>query len=144
MTPSEAAPLKIWRPQSFKDHPMKRPSYPRRAICDNVVDGDTYDCMVEMGITAYEYVRVRLSGVDAPEIFHPKSKAEVDLGLQAKDLATAKLLNKPVVLTFKSDDQVQGRFLCLVQYWDNGMLTDFGTTLTAAKLLKKDVVVTTP
>lgn len=41
-----------------------------------VVDGDTIDFMVDLGFSVYHRVRVRLNGVDAPEIYGVKRESE--------------------------------------------------------------------
>lgn len=41
-----------------------------------VVDGDTVDFMVDLGFSVYHRVRVRLAGVDTPEVFGVKRESE--------------------------------------------------------------------
>lgn len=41
--------------------------YTYRAICTNVVDGDTVDLVIDMGFRNTSERRIRLSGIDTPE-----------------------------------------------------------------------------
>lgn len=40
-----------------------------RGTIVNIVDGDTMDVRIDLGFRVYHQVRIRLNGVDAPEIF---------------------------------------------------------------------------
>ena len=53
---------------------------PYRAICRHVVDGDTYDFLVDLGFNEYRYATVRLLGVNAPEV----TGATKEAGLASK------------------------------------------------------------
>ena len=55
----------------------------------NVVDGDTYDVIIDLGFDIYHRVRLRLYGIDTPEKNTPE-------GVKAKDYVT-KLLGNNVV-----------------------------------------------
>lgn len=46
--------------------------YEYSANLKNVVDGDTYDLHIDLGLRIYSKARVRLLGVDTPEIFSVK------------------------------------------------------------------------
>lgn len=55
------------------------------ARVDRIVDGDTLDVIVELGFEITIKARVRLAGVDAPEIHGvPHSSDEYQAGLKAK------------------------------------------------------------
>jgi hypothetical protein len=45
-----------------------KPTYVYAATCVKVIDGDTYDLLVDLGFRAFEKVRVRLRGYNAPEM----------------------------------------------------------------------------
>jgi len=42
--------------------------YEYNATVDRVLDGDTVDCMVDLGFDIWVKQRVRLEGIDAPEV----------------------------------------------------------------------------
>lgn len=131
----------LWRMPTFTTHPFPRPHTVRRGWCMNVVDGDTVDCLVEMGLDVYQYVRVRLNKVDCPEIFHPKTENERLLGLRAKLAAQTLLLNKPVLLDFGAEAQIEGRYIADITYYVNAAPSDYGKYLINARLTKQDVSV---
>lgn len=142
VAPSEAPIEARWRPPAFATHPAKRPKVIRRAICEFVTDGDTFDLLIELGGGVYSYERIRLAKVDCPEIFSPKSPAELALGQQAKMAVLQLILNQPVLVDLLDESQVQNRYIATVQYTQDGGKTwkDLGAYLTDHHLLKKDVV----
>lgn len=85
----------------------------------NVVDGDTIDCLVDLGFYVSVEMRFRLNGVDTAEL-HSKDEAKRALAKQAKDFVTSTILDKEVLLqTFKQDKY--GRYLCEVFIGDNSV-----------------------
>lgn len=59
-------------PPVFNSHPVSYSDAVHleltRAICQNVSDGDTVDCLLDLGWYHYAYVVLRLRGVDTPEL----------------------------------------------------------------------------
>lgn len=55
-----------------------------------VVDGDTIDCMIDMGFDVHHKERVRFYGVNTPET-RTRDKEEKIAGLAAKEFVKAKL-----------------------------------------------------
>jgi micrococcal nuclease len=75
----------------------------------NVVDGDTIDCDIDLGLFLHATHRLRLLGVNCPEV-HGPTKAE---GLKAAEYTRVTLLGQTVrIRTAKSDSF--GRWLCQV------------------------------
>jgi micrococcal nuclease len=75
----------------------------------NVVDGDTVDCVISLGFYLTAAHRLRLLGVNCPEV-HGETKAA---GLKAAEYTRATLLGQTVrIRTAKSDSF--GRWLCQV------------------------------
>jgi micrococcal nuclease len=56
----------------------KGPSYDYRANAIGVVDGDTIDLKVDLGFTVFVDARVRLLGVNCPELHGSTAKAGKD------------------------------------------------------------------
>ena len=52
---------------------------------DKVVDGDTIDVTVDLGFKIYHRIRIRLSGYDAPETYHPTNQEEFKAGSRVKE-----------------------------------------------------------
>ena len=57
--------------------------YEYKAVVDKVVDGDTIDCTIDLGFHTWKKVRVRLSGINAPES-RTRDKQEKEKGLATK------------------------------------------------------------
>ena len=57
--------------------------YEYKAKVLRVVDGDTFDLLVDLGFASYTKIRVRAEGYDAPETWRPKSEAELEHGTRA-------------------------------------------------------------
>ena len=82
------------------------------ALITNVVDGDTYDAIVDLDFDIKISIRIRLFGVNCPEMKH-KDKA----GSDAKKFVTDLILGKPVTIDYKRHDSF-GRVLSCV--WIDG------------------------
>jgi micrococcal nuclease len=54
--------------------------YEYKAEVLRVVDADTFDLLVDVGFSITLKERFRLNGVDAPESWRPKTKAEGEHG----------------------------------------------------------------
>jgi endonuclease YncB( thermonuclease family) len=55
--------------------PVLGPAYEYRAALRRVVDGDTIDFDVDLGFEVHSFSRVRLLGLNTPEIFGPSKPA---------------------------------------------------------------------
>jgi micrococcal nuclease len=79
--------------------------YTYKAKVVYIVDGDTMDVVIDLGFNATIKIRVRIMGVDTPEVFRPKSEGEAVHGAAASRRAKELLLNKDVIIqTFKDAD----------------------------------------
>lgn len=89
--------------------------YVYNAFCTYVVDGDTIDCTVDLGFSIRYNIRVRLRGINAPEIHGNKSKdiTEKSNGLKVKQYLEELILNKHITIkTHKDLKEKFGRYLC--------------------------------
>jgi endonuclease YncB( thermonuclease family) len=84
-------------------------TYPN-VLVDNVVDGDTFDAMVDLGFETFKRVRFRLKGINCPEV-HGITKPE---GLHAKSRTTELVLNKRVTVECHEYEKF-GRSLAIVR-----------------------------
>jgi micrococcal nuclease len=71
--------------------------YTFRAHCTYVVDGDTADFVLDKGMREYSEQRVRLIGVDAPEM-HAKDDAERARAQESKAYLLSVLKPSPFVI----------------------------------------------
>ena len=121
------------KPIEFVEHPQPFEPPVYRAFCRHVVDADTFDVMVDLGLYQFAYATVRLRGVDTPEIFRPKSEEERRRGHEAKAFVEEMLLNRPCRMRTHRDAQTFGRFVADVEVFDGeawrdlaGMLREHG------------------
>jgi endonuclease YncB( thermonuclease family) len=103
----------------FSSHPTKMgPPYTEyRAICKEVYDGDTYTMLVDLGFHTYTTIRVRLNGVDTPEV-DAKDPAVKMAGIAARDAIRSLLLDKPCVIHTQKDTQSSNRWVADVYLVD--------------------------
>lgn len=73
--------------------------YKYKAFVTRVVDGDTFDAIVELGYNITTKQRFRLKGIDTPETWRPNSKKEKEHGEEATTFTTDTILNTNVTLT---------------------------------------------
>lgn len=88
------------------------------AIVNRVVDGDTLDLTVDLGFNIKKDMRVRLHGVDTPEVYGvKKTSEEYQKGKAASEFVIqwlAVLNNKVVIQTHKDKQGKYGRYLATV------------------------------
>lgn len=86
----------------------------------NVVDGDTVDAKIDLGFQIYWHTRLRLNGINTPEL-HSGSADEHAAAVKAKDRLAELVLGKTAaVKTFKDKTEKYGRYLAeLVVDGDN-------------------------
>ena len=83
--------------------------YLYNALITNVVDGDTVDARVDLGFSIYTEMRLRLYGIDTPEL-NSKILDERLAAQDAKRFVETMCLNQTVLLrTYKKDKY--GRYL---------------------------------
>jgi len=96
---------------------------------DRVVDGDTFDVTVDLGFRVTTYQRLRLVGVDTPEIRGPERPE----GLKVKEYVKGLIEGKELTIeTFKVGKY--GRYICEVHLDDGGKLSEH---LLARKMAEK-------
>jgi endonuclease YncB( thermonuclease family) len=108
------------KPADFENHPASY-EYARsigcfRAVCKKVVDGDTFDVFIDLGMNNYAYDTIRLHDFDTPEIFHPSNTAERNHGMAARARVVDVLDQKPVLIRSFKDQETFGRYVADVYY----------------------------
>jgi len=93
----------------------------------HIVDGDTFDIVVDLGFNIFHKVRVRLADIDTPEIFG-KEKEE---GLKVKDFVEKAILNKEVYVHTEKDKKGKyGRYIAHILFTDDkGQVFDLTSVL---------------
>ena len=135
--------------------------YCYRATCHRVIDGDTLELDIDLGLRVSSRQRVRLFGIDTPEIHGVKKGSEEYM--KGLDAAThiARLLRPrglghgllghihesdyagdPTELwveTIKDKVGKYGRFLAKVWTWDDGEIIDLNRHLVEKGLAEKAI-----
>lgn len=114
-----------------------------RAVCINVVDGDTVDLILDRGFHTLSDDRFRLVGIDTPETTRRPAGltdeqwiAEKEAGLKAKTRVESLILNKQILVkTGKSPDKY-GRWLATIYYRDADAWKSLNQTLLTEGLAK--------
>lgn len=82
----------------------------------NVVDGDTFDAVISLGFGVVQVFRVRLDGVDTPELSSSK-------GIMAREFLENLILNKTIIL-LDAGKEKYGRARAKVKLPDGTDLTE--------------------
>jgi micrococcal nuclease len=131
----------VRKPAEFENHPTGFESARSigcyRAVCKNVVDGDTYDVFIDLGMNQYAYDTIRLKDLDTAEIFHPSNPSERAHGMEAKSRAVALIDQKPVLIRSYKDTETFGRYVADVYYLVNNLPLSLADRLRAEGLAKK-------
>jgi micrococcal nuclease len=103
--------------------------YCYNALVTRVVDGDTLDLLVDLGFYTQMKIRVRLLGVDTPEIYGVDKAA----GVTAKQYVESLVLGRQVVVWTQKGDSF-GRWLATIQVGDLDLTqhlidTGYGTVI---------------
>jgi micrococcal nuclease len=98
-----------------------QPDYTYKARIENVVDGDTVDAVVDVGFKMTAKLRLRLLGVNTPELKSSVPEERVKAN-QAKDYTTASLHGKDVIIKTQKSDAF-GRYLATIYYQVGDMVS---------------------
>jgi endonuclease YncB( thermonuclease family) len=117
-------------PIEFGQHPSPFPGGEYRAHCRHVVDGDTFDALIDLGFNQYSYATIRLRGVNSPET-RTKDAGEKLRGVAAANRTRLLIEGKPVVLRSSPDPLTFGRYVADVRFQQEGVWRDLAQTLLA-------------
>lgn len=108
--------------------------YIYKATITEAYDGDTMTARVDLGMGVYKVVKLRLFGVDTPEL----RGEEREEGLVVRDHVRDLILGKEVVIkTHKDKKGKYGRWLAEILFELNGEETDLSTYLLLKGLASK-------
>jgi micrococcal nuclease len=96
--------------------------YKYKAEAVRIVDGDTIDCVIDMGFKITTNQRIRLSGINTPETYRQKKDSEeYKKGMAAKEFVKDRLkANKfKFIIETEKDPGVFGRYLGTIWLKDN-------------------------
>lgn len=114
--------------------------YEYKAKITRVVDGDTFDAIVDLGFNVTFAIRIRLRLYDTPETWRPRNDLEEAHGNQATEFVKNVIEGKDVrIVTYKDGASIYGRYEADVYYHDlSGIERNLGSMLDQHGLLKKD------
>ena len=81
-----------------------------------VVDGDTFDCLVDLGMGQYAYETIRVLDFNAPELFSAANTAERVHAREALERAKALILDSGCLIKTFKDRETFGRYVAEVWY----------------------------
>ena len=90
--------------------------YKYRGVTKYIVDGDTLDVLVDLGFCIYKKQRIRLYGIDCPEVL-TRNEKEKQAGLIVKSFMY-QFLNKEVDIKSYSVNDKYGRYVAELFYQD--------------------------
>jgi len=92
--------------------------YQYNAIIQKVVDGDTIEINIDLGLSAWVHnEKIRLYGIDTPEVYGvKKGSAEWERGNQASEFVKKYVIEKDevVIETIKDKREKYGRYLAII------------------------------
>jgi endonuclease YncB( thermonuclease family) len=95
---------------------LAMPDVGMNATVERVIDGDTFVAVVDLGYDVMIRARIRLAGVDTPEL-KGGSEEERARAVEAKDFVTGLILGRQVRIRALKKDSF-GRHVSLVWYGD--------------------------
>lgn len=100
--------------------------YQYRARLERVVDGDTIDCILDLGFDVFLRERVRLANINTPET-RTKDLNEKKLGLEAKAFVEDLFKDKGESFTIETEYKKgkYGRAIGTITFNDGTNLNDF-------------------
>lgn len=110
--------------------PLESEYFVYRAQLDRVVDGDTYDLLVDLGFRTYKEVRTRMWKVDTAEIYGVKRESEeYQRGQEHGEWVFDWFHDReerewPFLVSTHEDVGVYGRWPALIRSWDGDRLRD--------------------
>ena len=85
-----------------------------------IIDGDTFDCIMDLGFDVLLEARVRMMGIDTPES-RTRDLEEKKFGLLAKEYLTEKLAKEDSIVTTEVDNE-KGKFGRILGWvWADGI-----------------------
>lgn len=103
------------KPLHFRKHPVSFSEAMAaglfRGAGEGVIDGDTFDLFLDLGFYQYAYERIRLAGIDTPEIYGvPAESEEYRSGQKALSFVRGFVQDRPVLVR-SLEQETFGRFV---------------------------------
>ena len=137
-TQEKRLPTPTRSPEPPVQNPRGRANRPVKGIGEiiNVVDGDTMDALMDIGLETYRKIRIRLARVDTPET-RGKDEEEKKKAAEATSFVKERILGKSVMIIVSGKDSF-GRYIAEIWYTvDHGAMKNLSDELLANGLAKK-------
>ena len=117
---------------------MDEKLYWYKAKCLRIIDGDTIEVNIDLGLKISLKERIRLYGLNSSEIFGVKMGSPEYLeGMKCKDRVVQLIEGKEIWLnTIKDKQEKYGRYLGIVYFSDNNQLISLNNLLLTEGLAK--------
>jgi micrococcal nuclease len=108
--------------------------YTYKALITRVLDGDTFDVSIDLGMSLFTKQRIRLKGIDTPEIFRVFDK-EKKAGMIVREFILPFENKEVIIKTYKSRQcDIYGRYLADMYLYDGDLcLNDYMLNIGYAK-----------
>lgn len=105
-------------PDPFRLHPEPFPRiHELRGFVTRIIDADTVECMLDLGLHSLRTEVLRVRNYNAPEIRRPASDEEIKRGMAAKARAEELLLGQPIIARVFRTEQTFGRYAAEIDYY---------------------------
>lgn len=96
--------------------------YEYKCRIDRVIDGDTVDCWVDLGFSIWTFERIRVCGIDTPEIRGTQKPQGLISKARVEELLPVD--SEAVLCTFKDERGKFGRILGDFEVLENRKLSE--------------------
>jgi len=100
--------------------------YQYKAQVIRVVDGDTFEALVDLGFNVRARIMFRVNDLDTPEIYRPKSAGELEHARRASAFAKSVLSEGSWVIVDSTKSEIYSRWAANVTLPDG---RDFATVM---------------
>lgn len=117
--------------------------YMYKAHCDRVIDGDTINISISLGMNVSVNARVRLAGINTPETYGVKKDSEeYKAGLLAKEEVERLILDKNIIIRTEKDKTGKyGRYIAHIYTTDDTEVENIEELSLNTHLVKKGFAV---
>jgi micrococcal nuclease len=106
-----------------------------------VIDGDTIEALIDLGFGVFKKMKLRIDGIDTPEIYRPSCEAEREHGKAATSRATELLMQQELIFhTAKKARMSLNRYVAKIYMVDSEDW--FHTVMLQEGFAKKESYVT--
>lgn len=71
-----------------------------------VIDGDTVEALIDLGFGVFKKTKLRIDGIDTPEIYRPSCEAEKQHGMEATARANELLMQQELIFHTAKDPKM--------------------------------------